>query len=74
MHPSIGLFRLIWLSTTIFKFTVEYTNGREPELDCEVYLYRVGRAGRFGSKGKFLKLFAWLCCVVNFCLLIWSVF
>jgi hypothetical protein len=52
------------------KFTVEYTHGREPELDCEVYLYRVGRAGRFGRKGKFLKLFAWLCCVVTFCLVL----
>lgn len=33
------------------KHTAEYT--REPEPDYEVYLHRVGRAGRFGRKGKF---------------------
>jgi superfamily II DNA/RNA helicase len=26
---------------------------RQPEPDFEVYLHRVGRAGRFGRKGKF---------------------
>lgn len=25
------------------------------EPDCEVYLHRIGRAGRFGRKGRFLN-------------------
>lgn len=32
------------------KHTAEYTREFEP--DYEVYLHRVGRAGRFGRKGK----------------------
>ncbi|TKY50207.1 DEAD-box ATP-dependent RNA helicase 38 [Spatholobus suberectus] len=36
------------------KHTAEYT--REPEPDCEVYLHRVGRAGRFGRKGAVFNL------------------
>ncbi|KOM34673.1 hypothetical protein LR48_Vigan02g082300 [Vigna angularis] len=36
---------LTWIPN---KHTASYT--REPEPDCEVYLHRVGRAGRFGRK------------------------
>ncbi|XP_057424292.1 DEAD-box ATP-dependent RNA helicase 38 [Lotus japonicus] len=36
------------------KHTAEYT--REPEPDYEVYLHRVGRAGRFGRKGAVFNL------------------
>ncbi|BAU01317.1 hypothetical protein VIGAN_11052600 [Vigna angularis var. angularis] len=36
------------------KHTASYT--REPEPDCEVYLHRVGRAGRFGRKGAVFNL------------------
>ncbi|KAI4349064.1 hypothetical protein L6164_009706 [Bauhinia variegata] len=36
------------------KYTAEYT--REPEPDYEVYLHRVGRAGRFGRKGAVFNL------------------
>lgn len=46
------------------KYAAEYIRGREPEPDCEVYLHRVGRAGRFGRKGKFLKLPSVWCYVV----------
>jgi len=40
------------------KYFAEYTRGQEQEPDYEVYLHRVGRAGRFGRKGKFLNLSA----------------
>ncbi|XP_061337686.1 DEAD-box ATP-dependent RNA helicase 38 [Gastrolobium bilobum] len=36
------------------KYTAEYT--REPEPDYEIYLHRVGRAGRFGRKGAVFNL------------------
>ncbi|KAJ7976866.1 DEAD-box ATP-dependent RNA helicase-like protein [Quillaja saponaria] len=36
------------------KYTPHYT--REPDPDCEVYLHRVGRAGRFGRKGAVFNL------------------
>ena len=43
------------------KHTASYT--REPEPDCEVYLHRVGRAGRFGRKGNFqISLLTLLLC------------
>ncbi|MCH97795.1 DEAD-box ATP-dependent RNA helicase 38-like, partial [Trifolium medium] len=32
------------------KYAAEYARGREHEPDFEVYLHRVGRAGRFGRK------------------------
>lgn len=35
-------------------------NKAEP--DCEVYLHRVGRAGRFGRKGVFLICVFSQCC------------
>ncbi|XP_028789933.1 DEAD-box ATP-dependent RNA helicase 38 [Neltuma alba] len=36
------------------KYTAEYTREQEP--DYEVYLHRVGRAGRFGRKGAVFNL------------------
>ncbi|KAL5067790.1 hypothetical protein RYX36_018677 [Vicia faba] len=38
------------------KYAAEYTRGRELEPDYEVYLHRVGRAGRFGRKGAVFNL------------------
>lgn len=35
-----------------YDLPVKHDARTEP--DCEVYLHRVGRAGRFGRKGKFL--------------------
>ncbi|RHN60372.1 putative RNA helicase [Medicago truncatula] len=37
-------------------YTAEITCGGKPELDCEVYFHRVGRAGRFGRKGAVFNL------------------
>ncbi|KAJ7972299.1 DEAD-box ATP-dependent RNA helicase-like protein [Quillaja saponaria] len=41
-----------------YDLPVQYTPHRthEPEPDCEVYLHRVGRAGRFGRKGAVFNL------------------
>ncbi|XP_004506252.1 DEAD-box ATP-dependent RNA helicase 38 [Cicer arietinum] len=38
------------------KYAAEYIRGRDPEPDFEVYLHRVGRAGRFGRKGAVFNL------------------
>lgn len=38
------------------KYSAEYTRGQEQEPDYEVYLHRVGRAGRFGRKGAVFNL------------------
>ncbi|RHN60375.1 putative RNA helicase [Medicago truncatula] len=39
-----------------YDLPLKYTRGQEPEPDCEVYLHRVGRAGRFGRKGAVFNL------------------
>ncbi|GAU41913.1 hypothetical protein TSUD_25550 [Trifolium subterraneum] len=38
------------------KYAAGYNRGRELEPDFEVYLHRVGRAGRFGRKGAVFNL------------------
>ncbi|CAL9099657.1 unnamed protein product [Musa textilis] len=38
-----------------YDLPIKHDNPSEP--DCELYLHRVGRTGRFGSKGNFYRCF-----------------
>jgi ATP-dependent RNA helicase DDX19/DBP5 len=41
-----------------YDMPIKFNTRDEP--DYEVYLHRIGRAGRFGRKGKFMSTTSWL--------------